>query len=274
MACAIVIVTHNSEAYINKNLACLMKQTQPADKIIIVDSGSRDPTYLRKLPKVHVIMAGKDVGFCKGNNIGIAHVDSSIPYVLFLNPDAFLTPNFLAPAIETMNRSENKDIGILTGPMLGYDILADRPNGRYDSTGIFRSWYGRFYDRDQGKPITSVSRPLPECVPAICGALMFCRMAALRQVQLSDNEVFNNTFFMYKEDIDLSLRLRDKGWRLLLDPQLVAYHCRGWNPDRSKVPRALRLMSAKNDLKINVRRKSPYAAYSLILYLAVGLFDA
>lgn len=277
ISCAIIIVTHNSELHLKKNLHCLMAQTRSANQIIIIDSGSKDIEYLsdiKHLPNVQVVLTGEDIGFCRGNNAGMRLVDPHCEHVLFLNPDAFLPPTFLEMATQVMEKPENGHVGMLTGSLLGYDMTNDRPTGRYDSTGIFRTWYGRFYDRDQGNSCTSIVRQGPECVPAICGALMFCRMNALRQVLLNDSDVFDNAFFMYKEDIDLSLRLQDKGWRLLLEPTLTAYHCRGWNRNRKKVSRTFRLMSAKNDLKINLKRRSIYALYSSLTYLAVRLFNA
>jgi N-acetylglucosaminyl-diphospho-decaprenol L-rhamnosyltransferase len=276
-SCAIIIVTHNSERYLEKNLRCLDEQTYPPQQIVIVDSGSENLAYLsdaQRFPNVQVVIAGKDVGFCQGNNIGIKQVRSSCNYVLFLNPDAFLTPTFLERAIETLKKPQYAQTGLLTGVLLGYDIDADCANERYDSTGIFRSWYGRFYDRDQGQACLSIVRQTPEYVPAICGALMFCRTQALQEVQFSNGEIFDGSFFMYKEDIDLSFRLRDKGWLLLLEPNLIAYHCRGWNRNRRQIPKIYRLLSARNELQINIKRRSLYSIYSFLKYLAVRFADA
>jgi GT2 family glycosyltransferase len=102
---------------------------------------------------------------------------------------------------------------------------------------------------------------------------MFCRLEALRETELAPSTVMDPKFFMYKEDIDLSLRLRKQGWKLLFSPQLKAYHCRGWKKERSQVPRSLRIQSAKNEIRLHYRLKSPYILYSLLKYVSVKIFN-
>jgi GT2 family glycosyltransferase len=198
-------------------------------------------------------------------------LDSQAKYVLFLNPDAFLTPDFLEKAAAQMET--RSDCGILTGPLFGYDFARALPTGRYDSTGIFSTWYGRWYDRGQGEAISKDRYSQVEDVPAICGALMFCRKEALESAAL-EGEVWDSSFFMYKEDIDLSLRVRSQGWRLLYHPDLIAYHGRGWQTDRGKMSRAARLGSAKNEIKLYWKaRLWAHLPYSIAKYTAVKLLD-
>ncbi|MBA2369873.1 MAG: glycosyltransferase family 2 protein [Candidatus Protochlamydia sp.] len=275
-ACAVIIVTHNSQPYLATCLAHLKAQTRGPDKIIIVDSGSLDTGYLKsyaKDAKIELCLLKENIGFCQGNNIGFSHVAPETNYVLFLNPDAFLWPSFISSAISRMENIEGKNIGVLSGILLGYNLEKNAATGLIDSSGIFRSWYGKWYDRDQGKAYSETHFLNSEQVPAICGALMFCRMQAIQSVCLAPNQVMDESFFMYKEDIDLSLRLRKKGWVLVFDPKLKAFHCRGWSINRAKVPRVFRLMSAKNEMRLNARLKSPYYFYSALKYFAVKLFD-
>lgn len=273
--CAVIIVTYNSEAHIPKAMACLATQTYSPSQILLVDTGSSDPNYLNVYEGINntkVRLAENGIGFCKGNNVGWSMVDHDTDYVFFLNPDAFLTPNFIEHAIAHMEAQPN--CGALTGTTLGYDIKADKPTGKYDTTGIFRRWYGRWYDRGQGANVNSNLYSKVENIPAICGAVFFCRKIALDKVVLRGYEIFDSTFYMYKEDIDLSLRLKQKGWKLTFVPHLVSYHCRGWSADRTKVPRKMRLHSAANDLRVNRMLKSPLGViYSSLKYSAVKLLD-
>ncbi|NGX42635.1 MAG: putative glycosyltransferase EpsH [Chlamydiae bacterium] len=275
--CSVIIVTHNGEKHIPKAMKCLKNQTRQADEIIIVDSGSKNPNYLGKYQKeanVKIILGEKDIGFCKGNNLGMEKLHPSADYVFFLNPDAFPNPDFLENSIAYMENPLNQCCGAITGTTLGYDIDLDQPTGKYDSTGIFHSWYGKWYDRAQGEKFNANLYIKEEDIPAICGAVFFCRKTALDEVEIREAEIFDNTFFMYKEDIDLSLRLRKKGWKLMFVPQLLAYHCRGWHRDRGKAPRIMRLYSAKNELKIHARNLSPIGMlYSLMKLFAVKVFD-
>ncbi|CRX38770.1 glycosyltransferase family 2 protein [Estrella lausannensis] len=273
---AVIIVTHNSERFIYKAWESLEKQTKKADKIVIVDSGSKDKQYLAPFGQKEngrLILAGDDIGFCKGNNIGYQALAPEYDYILLLNPDAFLFPDFIEKAVSFMEEESNKKCGAVSGTLLGYDIDQDKPTGRYDSTGIFRSLWGSYGDRGQGKRVGESSLNGVEEVPAICGALMFLRAEALAGLG-QKREIFDESFFMYKEDIDLSFRLRRKGWSILFNPKLSAYHCRGWNPDRSKMPRQFRLCSAVNEMRINWRMRSPLGvAYSSCKYLFVKMLD-
>ncbi len=273
---SVVIVTHNSQRYIHKNLAALNAQTTPADSIIVIDSGSCDAAYLQPYvsqPNIIMELHPTDIGFCRGNNLGITHVSPHSEYILFLNPDAFLTPAFAADAMALLEKPEHRPVGALSGYLLGYDIEADAPTGRYDSTGVFQTWYGHWFDRHKGKAIQQPPSPAPEEVPAICGALMFCRRKALEEAAIRHSEIWDNSFCMYKDDIDLSLRIRKQGWRLLIVPYLQAYHCRGWNVNRRAMPRTLRLMSARNEIRVNARYCWMGLPYSLAKYSAVKALD-
>jgi len=273
----VIIVTHNGGRFMSKNMQCLTEQTRPPDVILIVDSGSDDPSYLRPfeaVANVRIRYEATDVGFCRGNNLAAAELIDEMDYLLFLNPDAFLTKSFLAEAMEFFSRSDASHVGGITGTLLGYDIERDAPTGKLDSTGIFRTWYGRWYDRGQGMDVEDYLPPeRPQPVPAICGALMLLKTAAVREVLLRGREVFDERLFMWKDDVDLSLRIRKVGWQLLYVPSLKAYHCRGWNRDRSKMPRRDRLLSARNDVRLCLRNRSPYLVYALAKYAYVALLE-
>jgi N-acetylglucosaminyl-diphospho-decaprenol L-rhamnosyltransferase len=275
ITCAAIIVTHNSERDIDRTIVSLLTQTVPPDQILIIDSASKDPSYLQRYadnPRITLQLVPYNTGFCEGNNRGMALVKPSCNYVVLLNPDAFLLPTFFGEAIAFMEKHAR--CGAMTGILLGYDREKGCPSGTYDSTGIFSTWYGKWYDRDQGRPYDPKAYTMPTELPAICGALMFCRKQALDQVALGAHQIFDPAFFMYKEDIDLSLRLSRAGWQLFLHPTLLAYHCRGWKQTRNDVPRFLRLHAAKNELRIHLRALSPIKiGYSLLKYLAVALFN-
>lgn len=271
--CAVIIVTYKSAAVISKCLQALREQTQPPAQIIVVDSGSPCTDYLTNEARIELILSKDNIGFCIGNNIGVSRADPALPYILFLNPDAFLPPTFLEEALAYMEAPSEKDTGVISGLLLGYNMGNDAPSGMVDSAGIFRTWYGRWYDRSQGEAYSPERYRDEEESPALCGALLFCRKKALESVLLGPHHVLDASFYMYKEDIDLSLRLREKGWKVKFVPKLHAYHCRGWQRDRQKVPKQLRLLSARNEMRLFARRRSPCILYSTLKYLAVKLFN-
>lgn len=274
---AVIIVTNNSEKHIAKCMSCVGAQSLPPAQVIIVDSGSKDRRYLKPysgLKNVKVVFGGYGIGFCRANNLGLSKLRPDIDYLFFLNPDAFITPNYLQEAVSFMSDSANTRCGAITGTTLGYSMECDLPTGLYDTTGIFNKWWGRWYDRSQGQPYNPNAYTQVECIPAICGAVFFCRRKAAEEVMLPGGELFDSRFYMYKEDIDLSLRLKIRGWQLKFVPQLIAYHCRGWNPKRKCMPKKMRLHSARNELTIWRRQRAPLAIlYSQFKYWAVKYLD-
>jgi GT2 family glycosyltransferase len=98
---------------------------------------------------------------------------------------------------------------------------------------------------------------------------MVCRKEPLDEL---GNNVFDEDFFLYKEDIELSLRLRKNGWKLLFDPQLHAFHCRGWNAERKTVPLQTRLTASRSEILLYKKHPSPYILWAMFKYGLVRWF--
>jgi N-acetylglucosaminyl-diphospho-decaprenol L-rhamnosyltransferase len=268
----IVIVTHNSEKVIDKAMVHLFEQEYTNFKVIIIDSGSDNTDYIekyRKSDKCKIILKNVNIGFCKANNLAISKVIDKSSLLLLHNPDLFLSRNFIKDAVDIMDADKEEKIGILTGKLLRFDISNNERTDIIDSTGIFQKWYGKWYDRGQGMEDYRQydNKNGNESIPAVCGALMLCRASALKTIRLSQNEYFNNSFFMYKDDIDLSLRVKKIGYGLKYNSNLIAWHCRGWQ-SRNKMSKRAKYYSARNEYEINKNRgwiKSAYSKAKLIL---------
>ena len=267
---AVIIVTYNSQDVLSRCLDALCQQTIQAD-IVLVDSGSKDISYLdayRQQSGIRVILE-ENIGFSRANNIGYQAVSQTAQFILFLNPDAFLTENTLEKSLSFLQ--ENEKIGCVGARLLGFDKNSELPTNILDSTGVFRKWYGCWYDRSQGEKEKG-QYPNPEDVPALCGAFLFCRQAMLAQLSLdrsSGTAVFDPDFFLYKEDIELCLRIRKAGWRIVYYPKIQVYHCRGWQKSRQQIPYQQRLTAAKSELLLYKKHPSLYIAWALSKYLLV-----
>jgi GT2 family glycosyltransferase len=271
----VVTVTHNAERFIDEYLGALYRQTHRPDRIILADSGSSDRELLKAkvaqydLP-IEIVYAGKNVGFCAGSNVGWRIV-KDLSYCMFLNPDAFLAPDFIERAIAYME-SEPK-VGAVTPSLVRYDIQSRRPLDAIDTTAVIRNWWGNFVERDCGLPVKELEKyKAPNDIPWFCAAVAFARREALEDVVEHGNQIFDENFFMYKDDTDLSWRVRRAGWRIVHHPGLLGYHCRGWKK-RSAFSRELRLMSARNEVATCIKNRSPFVLLSLVKYAAVGLFN-
>lgn len=262
---SVIIVTHNSEGVIGQCLASLQEQTVRPDSVILVDSGSTDRQYLEQYRQKGVltqIVYEKNIGFARANNVGFRHVDPSSDFILFLNPDAFPAPDSVEKACIFL--ADNPRAGCVSGRLLGYDAEKMEESGRLDSTGVFRKWYGRWYDRGQGEPNEN-QYCSQEDLPAACGAFLFCRKTMLNQTAPAKGAVFDSDFFMYKEDIELCLRIRKAHWRIVYLPDMIVYHCRGWQ-GRQQISHRLRLTAAESEILLYRKHPSPYMVWAMVKY--------
>ncbi len=265
---AAIIVTHNSVKVLHRCVQALLSQSVQLSRIVIVDCGSTDAGYLARFAEndnVDIVYES-NIGFSRANNCGLDLLQFDFDVVLFINPDLFLLENFVEKMLLRFEHSD--EASILGGKLIGYDIEQDKPTGRIDSTGVFRKWYGRWYDRAQGE-LDHGQYKNRENVPALCGALLCLPVELVIKL---NNKVFNEEFFLYKEDIELGLRLRKLGYSLIYEPDLVAYHCRGWNANRSEMSYSLKLLAAESELKLYRLHPSGYVIFAMMKYLFVKVF--
>jgi N-acetylglucosaminyl-diphospho-decaprenol L-rhamnosyltransferase len=252
-----LLVSYNSQAVLSRAVSALQAGTQPPDSVVVVDNASSDPTYLDELveahPAVDVVRLSTNAGYCVGNNLGIERIARHND-VLLLNPDAFVSRTFLEQAGALLDRDPS--IGAVGPKLLGADQADGEPTGRIDSGGIFQTRWGRFYDRGQGAPDRGQCGEVDLDVTALCAAAVLIRREALDDVTRS-SPLFDPRFVMYKEDLDLSFRLRRVGWRTVYDGSLEVLHCRGWNPDRHAMPAWTRRRSLVNEWRLWRRGWTP-----------------
>jgi GT2 family glycosyltransferase len=231
---SVQIVTWNSLRYIEDCLNSLQEQTFKDFSVLVVDNGSSDGTveFVRShFPTASVLQNFKNIGFAKANNQGIQFAQSE--YVLVLNPDVIVTPDFLTAIIRFADQQPAG--GSFGGKILKLKSEAidrDEPAGLrkavksdiIDSTGlaIYRS--RKVVNRGEGERDTSQYDRTEE-VFGLTGACVVYRKTALADVALG-KEYFDNDFFAYKEDIDLAWRLRLYGWSSWYLPSAICYHYR------------------------------------------------
>lgn len=274
----VVVVTHDSGGVVGHAVRRLLAGTRAPDRIVIVDNASANPAYLDDLERlderVSVLRLRANVGFAAANNRGLEAL-TDLPYVLLCNPDAFVTPAFLTGAVAALDADGS--IGAIGPKLLSVDPATFAPTGRIDSVGIFQTAYGRVFDRGQ-REVDRGQHDGQRDVPALCAAAVLCRTAALRSVAQGD-DIFDSAFFMYKEDVDLSYRMREAGWRLVVDTDLVAYHCRGWEQDRMAMPSWTRRLSLTNEWRlwrkglVPARVRAPMLGYLLAKSVWVRVED-
>ncbi|MBT5407141.1 MAG: glycosyltransferase family 2 protein [Gammaproteobacteria bacterium] len=271
MKISIIIVTYNSGKHLDNAIQSINAQKYKNYNVIIIDNNSIEKDYIRKYndrPQIELLFLNDNLGYCGGNNIGIEKSIDESDLLLIMNPDIVLPNTFCSDLISLTKELESQklEFGIIGPKLLKFD--SSNEYSLIDSTGIFQKWYGKWYDR--GQMTVDDGRydvELVEQIPAICGALMILNPRALTRVRLNNDEYFKNSFFMYKEDIELSLRMKSFGYGVFHVSDLVAYHHRGWQ-NRRTMSKRVKVMSARNELDINKTRgiiKMIYSAVKLLL---------
>lgn len=273
----VVIVTFNSGTFLRRALEAIQNGTAVPSRIVIIDNASQNTAYLeearRMSSSITVIRLAKNLGFCGGNNRGIAALGDDSLDVLLLNPDAFVSENFLEDAWNLMKAQPA--IGALGPKLLGAHPVTGAPTGLIDSAGIVQRRWGQFLDRGMGERDLGQYNDASD-VTALCGAAMLIRRRALIDIA-PNGELFDERFFMYKEDLDVCFRLRRAGWRTAYDPSLTVLHCRGWDADRQSMPIWTRRRSLINEWRLWRRGWSPERSrwmalpYLVVKSLVVGI---
>ena len=182
----IVINTFKSEDKIFKCLDTI----DSIYKVIIIENSNNHELKVKlekKYPNVECFLAKDNLGYAKGNNLGLSKVQSK--YALILNPDAVLEVDTISNFLTTANKIKNFAI---IGPAKQKEYEIDHEYDFFDQT----------YEVEKLK-----------------GFAMFLNLE-----QFKDIGFFDSNFFIYLEEIDLCKRLRSKNKKIFLDKSIVIHH--------------------------------------------------
>ena len=206
---SVVIVTHDSRGAIEGTLPALSRELRDDDELIVVDNASGDgtPAAVAKLaPEATLVETGANLGFAAACNAGAGLASGDL--LLLLNPDAVPQPGF-RDAIERP-LADGRDwaawMGLVTAD--GGRVVNTR-GGIVHFTGI--AWAG-----GAGEPVAD---PSPGEVGFASGACLAVPLARWREAG-----GMPAAFFLYQEDVDLSLRLRLAGGRVGVEPAARVDH--------------------------------------------------
>ena len=242
---AVTIVTYNSEWYIRPCLEAVLALDPAPEQIVVVDNLSSDGTrmVLREFSdRVEVICNGANTGFAAGQNQAIAMTRAE--WVLTLNPDVILPPDFLGRLLGASELSD--DVGTLCGKLLSLQPDLSMPSPAVlDSTGIYFTPELRHFDRGWGEPDDGRFHETEEVFGASAAAALY-RRRMIEDVQV-DGEFFDSAFFAYREDADVAWRAQLLGWRCLYRPMARGFHVRQVRPGkRGRNPAGVNMHSVKN----------------------------
>jgi GT2 family glycosyltransferase len=243
---SVLITTFNSARYLERCLASILQQSYPHLEIIVVDNASTDGTreVLRKHSRyVRQLLNDTNVGFAAGQNRAAASARGD--WLLSLNPDVFLSRDFIANALALSNA--RADVGTTCGKLLRWAPESDKQfTNILDSTGIYFTRSLRHLDRGADE-IDYGQFDRPQYVFGATGAAAFYRREMYEQIVARNGEFFDEMFFAYREDADLAWRSQLLGWKCVYVPNAVGWHVRRVTPERrGQLPLLINWHSVKN----------------------------
>lgn len=234
---AVVVPNWNGREHLSECLHSLRNQESGIEnlEIIAVDAGSTDGSLelmQKEFPDIEIVRVGFNKGFAGNVNVGIKKaIEQGAELVALFNNDAVANKNWLKYLLKTATL--NGKTGIVT-----CKFLQAQDRKRFDSTGEQYSVWGLPFPRGRDEIDKGQYDSTEEVFGASGGASLY-RVKMLEEIGLFDED-----FFAYYEDVDLSFRARLAGWKVVYEPKAVAFHKLG--ATSSKVPNFARFHTVKN----------------------------
>ncbi|MBK8550805.1 MAG: glycosyltransferase family 2 protein [Ignavibacteria bacterium] len=211
---SIVIPNYNGAEHLKVCFESLRDQTYRDHEIILIDNNSKDDSVKfteENFPEVRIIKLNYNSGFAKAVNEGIRN--SKGEYVLLLNNDTECKNDFLA---EMISGFKSIDTGSVACKMLNF-----YERNMIDDAGDFIKLKGSPYSRGNGQE----DKGQFDKEEYIFGA---CAGAAIYKKEVFEKAgYFDEDFFAYYEDVDMSFRMQSAGYKCFYNPKAICYHKRG-----------------------------------------------
>lgn len=208
---SVVIVNTNELHHLKQCLPTIAEQDYPDGEVIVVDNCSTDGSidYLkREFPWVRVVRSPANLGYAGAGNLGFAHATGE--YVAIMNPDTQVEPGWLRELVQALQH--NPQAGLATPKIL----LMHDPT-RLNTCGNDITLTGLTFCRGLDEPADQYMQP--EVVSAVSGAAFVVKRHVMEQIG-----GFDDHFFIYFEETDLSLRAMLAGYTCLYVPTARIRH--------------------------------------------------
>jgi GT2 family glycosyltransferase len=253
---SVTIVTYNSGRFIKRCLESVLAQRYSLKEVIVVDNASTDGTIDildQFTDRVRIVSNDENIGFSAAQNqaIGLSNGE----WILTLNPDVLLMPNFIQSLVDAGNR--DPQIGTVCGKLLAMMATFDLPeNPLIDSTGIYFNPMLRHLDRGS-QEVDNGHYTNSEYVFGATAAAALYRREMIDDISIH-GEFFDHDFFVYREDADVAWRAQLYGWKCLYTPLARGYHVRTVLPgNRNALPSAINMHSVKNRFLMRIKNMTP-----------------
>lgn len=217
---SIIIPNYNGRENLQLVFESISKQSYKEFNVILVDNGSTDDSVYfteRNFPEFEIIKLNNNTGFSVAVNHGIRHAmeKSDSSYILLLNNDIELDKNFLEEGINTFS-------GVPEADFVAVKMLNYFNRNLIDNAGDFiKSGGGSPMMRGAGESDTG-QYDKPEFIFGACAGAAFYKTELFRSEGLFDED-----YFAYLEDVDLSFRFQLAGYKCYYNPKIICFHKRG-----------------------------------------------
>ncbi|TGE29301.1 glycosyltransferase family 2 protein [Hymenobacter metallicola] len=259
------LVTWNSADSVEACLRSALAQTYTDFELWVVDNASRDDTCARVEAlaatdaRLRLHRLAENTGFCGGHNYSLDRTRSD--YVLLVNPDVEMQPDYLANAVAAMQRDEQ------IGTVCGLLVQSQEADPYIDSAGMNALPDGRFGLRLHRQRLSQAA-PEPGYVDGADGALPLFRRRFIDDLRV-EGHFFDPRFFAHKEDWDVAWRGRLYGWRTWFEPSCRALHPRQFLPAnlrlRNHLASAIKTDAVKNQWLLLIKNTTVAQAPRLLL---------
>jgi GT2 family glycosyltransferase len=233
MKLALQLLSYKGEGYLPYLFEALKNQTFKDWKLFFLDNGSVEPhtSALKRavaesgLP-IEFFRVETNLGFAGGHDF-LFEKTRSAEYVMLVNDDAFIEPEYITRCLAYLET--HPECAAAEGVILRWDFghLNDA-GGRtqiVDSLWLVVKRDFSIHDIGMGKPLPAAQST--HDVFGVTGCLPIYRVSAL-MASSPDKNIFDPTYFAYKEDMDLAFRLRAAGYTAALIGEALGYHQRGY----------------------------------------------
>lgn len=199
-------------------LHSLQNVTTP-HQILLIDNGSTDDSIQQiqaAFPHTPILSTNTNLGFAGGNNLGISHaLTNGADYILLLNNDTIVDPDFLTPLLAAM---ENNPTIAAANPKI---YFLNQPSRIWAAGGQINLWLAQAGNRGRGETDQGQFNT-PGSIDFATGCCLFMRRQAIERIG-----PLNDAYFAYYEDADWAIRARQQGYQIQYVPESKIWHAVG-----------------------------------------------
>lgn len=205
----IIVLNFNGKEVLPACLSSIFKSDYPNFEVVVVDNNSGDDSFNQArllFSRAHFIKNPKNIGFSRGNNIGIRYVlEKFADYVFILNNDTTINKDTLS--ILSSAAKDNPSAGIISPTIFNADESLWFAGGTIN------------WKKMKTEHLNQVKSETPYATEYVSGCAMFVKKEVFKKIGL-----FDERFFLYYEDAEFSLRAKKAGFKLLVAPSTHITH--------------------------------------------------